>query len=201
MNPQQSGDATSLSLLQRVRNRDQQGFHRLMNLYGPLVDGWLRSTGLQDADCHNVSQEVFQKVWRKIDTFRRDRPTDSFRGWLRTITKRKLIDYHRAQKKSPQAVGGSDVQQQVQQIAESWADSSDPAQEANEVHTVRQCALDLVRGEFEERTWQAFWRVTVNEESVADVACDLGISPSAVRLYRSRVLSRLRDELRDLEHF
>ena len=59
-------------------------------------------------------------------------------------------------------------------------------------------ALELVRAEFEDRTWQAFWRVTVEEKTTADVAEALGISVNAVRLAKSRVLRRLRTELEGL---
>ena len=57
----------------------------------------------------------------------------------------------------------------------------------------------LIRGEFEERTWQAFYRVTVEGQAAKDVAEDLGVTPSAVRLAKSRVLRRLREEMEGLE--
>ena len=47
-------------------------------------------------------------------------------------------------------------------------------------------ALDLVRDDFEPRTWDAFWRVTIDEQSPADVAADLGVSANVVYLARSR---------------
>jgi RNA polymerase sigma-70 factor (ECF subfamily) len=59
-------------------------------------------------------------------------------------------------------------------------------------------ALELVRGEFEERTWQAFWRATVEGHAPADIAADIGVTPAAVRKAKSRVLLRLRQEVGDL---
>jgi RNA polymerase sigma-70 factor (ECF subfamily) len=44
-----------------------------------------------------------------------------------------------------------------------------------------------------------FWRVTVDGEATAEVARDLSVSPSAVRLAKSRILRRLREELGDIE--
>ena len=60
-------------------------------------------------------------------------------------------------------------------------------------------AVELIRGEFEERTWQAFWRVAVEGQAAKDVAKDLGVTASAVRLAKSRVLRRLREEMEGLE--
>jgi RNA polymerase sigma-70 factor (ECF subfamily) len=59
-------------------------------------------------------------------------------------------------------------------------------------------ALQMVRGEFEERTWQAFWQTVIDGRAPKDVAADLGMSPGAVRVAKSRVLHRLREELGDL---
>jgi RNA polymerase sigma-70 factor (ECF subfamily) len=59
-------------------------------------------------------------------------------------------------------------------------------------------ALDLLRREFEERTWQAFWRVAISDQAADDVAVELGITINAVYLAKSRVLRRLREEFADL---
>jgi RNA polymerase sigma-70 factor (ECF subfamily) len=58
-------------------------------------------------------------------------------------------------------------------------------------------ALEQIRGEFQERTWRAFWGVVVEGRAAADVAADLGMTPGAVRVSKSRVLLRLRRELGD----
>jgi DNA-directed RNA polymerase specialized sigma24 family protein len=59
-------------------------------------------------------------------------------------------------------------------------------------------ALELVRAEFEERTFQAFLRVTVGGQRPAEVADDLGISVGAVCTAKWRVLRRLREEVEGL---
>ena len=59
-------------------------------------------------------------------------------------------------------------------------------------------AIALIRGEFEERTWAAFWRTVVEGQPAKDVGADLSMSPGAVRVAKSRVLHRLREELGDL---
>src|SRR5262249_43802230 len=84
---------TSLTLLDWVRKQDPAAWRRLVNLYSPLVMNWCRRRyGLQSADAEDVGQEVFRAVAEKIRDFRRDRPGDSFRAWLRRITHSKAID-------------------------------------------------------------------------------------------------------------
>ena len=57
--------------------------------------------------------------------------------------------------------------------------------------------MELARAEFEDRTWQAFWRITAEGEFPADVAKGLGMSLQAVQKAKSRVLCRLRREIDD----
>lgn len=59
-------------------------------------------------------------------------------------------------------------------------------------------ALDLVRAEFENRTWDAFWRTAIDGQPAGDVAAQLGMSLHAVYKAKSRVLRRLRQELAGL---
>ncbi len=59
-------------------------------------------------------------------------------------------------------------------------------------------ALDSIRCEFEARTWRAFWLTTVEGLAAKDVGAELEMSPGAVRVAKSRVLRRLREELGEL---
>ncbi|MCE9525912.1 MAG: hypothetical protein K8R36_07650 [Planctomycetales bacterium] len=59
-------------------------------------------------------------------------------------------------------------------------------------------ALEAIRPEFQQRTWQAFWKVVIDGRSAADVAADLAMKPGTVRVSKSRVLLRLRRELGDI---
>ena len=69
---------------------------------------------------------------------------------------------------------------------------------ANDKDALAFRAVQLMKTDFKEKTWQAFWRVTIEEESPADVALDLGLSVSSVYTAKSRVLSHLRSELAEL---
>ncbi len=59
-------------------------------------------------------------------------------------------------------------------------------------------ALELIRSEFESRTWDAFWGVAVGGGKPADVAADLEMTVAAVYMAKSRVLRRLREEFTEL---
>ena len=63
-----------------------------------------------------------------------------------------------------------------------------PSEAAAGVRSLYHRALELIHAQVEERTWQAFWRVVVEDRRPADVAAELGLSVNAVYLARSRVL-------------
>jgi RNA polymerase sigma-70 factor, ECF subfamily len=193
----EASDSTSNSLLERARTRDEAAWQRLSSLYAPLVRHWCLRAGLQAADADDRVQEVFEAVFRGLPSFRRDRPGDTFRGWLRTITRNKLRDFFSRQGRAPVGAGGSDNQQHWQSLPEEGS-AEDEATIVQEKRLVYDRAVTLLRTEFETRTWQAFWRVTVEGEAVAGVAHDLTMTPNAVYVARSRVLKRLREEFVDL---
>jgi RNA polymerase sigma-70 factor (ECF subfamily) len=194
-NPSSMG-STSSGLLARVQAKDQDAWRKLVRLYGPLVDYWIRQSQLQAADAEDVFQEVFRAVAANVGTFRHDRASGTFRGWLRTITRRKLTDYFRRLEKGVQTTGGADAQHALADLP--FPGNDDPG-ESQEVETIQRRVLELVRAEFEERTWQAFWRTTVEGQNTRDAGTELGMSPEAVRMARSRVLRRLREEMEGLD--
>jgi RNA polymerase sigma-70 factor (ECF subfamily) len=195
--PSAASSSLHTTLLVRLQSNEGDAWRRLDYLYGPVVFGWCRGAGLQPDDAADVRQEVFQSVAKAIAGFRRENASDSFRGWLWRITQNKLRDYFRKQRRLPQAAGGTTFQQQLQAIAlptDAGEETIPPGPPPEETGGVFHRALELVRGEFAERTWRAFWRVVIDGQQVADVAAELDMSPGAIYVAKSRVLRRLREE-------
>jgi RNA polymerase sigma-70 factor (ECF subfamily) len=71
-------------------------------------------------------------------------------------------------------------------------------EEAAEDSPLFQRALALIQGEFEEKTWRAFWAVVIDGKKPRETGKELGMSEGAVRVAKCRVLQRLRLELGDL---
>jgi RNA polymerase sigma-70 factor (ECF subfamily) len=189
--------STSRSLLARVHKNDAAAWDRLVALYTPLVWHWCRKLDLPRQDAADVFQEVFRSVAVHIRNFHLDRPGDTFRGWLRTITRNKVHDHFRAQKREPQAAGGSEARVWWTRVPETTG--VDAAIETDERYDhLFHRALELIKAEFQERTWLAFWKVVVEGQSPQLIAQELNMSPGSVRVAKCRVLHRLRLELGDL---
>ena len=191
-------DATSTSLLQRIRAQDQDAWQRLVTLYGPMVYGWCRRWGMQEGDAQDIVQEVFRAVTGAIDGFRQDGVAGAFRGWLWTIAKNKANTYFSQRARRPQVIGGTDLQARLAEIAERYPDASLSEETSVETTGLMQRALDVIRGDFQERTWRAFLRTAVDGAGAAEVAAELKLTVRAVRQAKYRVLQRLREEFPDL---
>jgi RNA polymerase sigma-70 factor (ECF subfamily) len=199
--PTDASEPSSISstLLERVRAQRPEAWERLVDLYGPVVYRWCRQSALRPEDAADVVQEVFTAVAVHVGEFRRERPGDSFGGWLRSITRNKIRDYYRRRLGKPEARGGTDARQQLAEIGQP-PEPSDPSAACDEGLDawLSRRGLELVRAEFENRTWEAFWRTAVEGHAPAHVAEDLGMSVQAVYQAKSRVLRRLRQELDEL---
>jgi len=189
-------EPTSLSLLERVHLGDAEAWRRLVKLYGPMVYRWGRGAGLRTQEAEDLVQEVFFSVSQHIATFRHDRPGDSFRAWLATIARTRVCDYIRRGGNMGVAVGGTTAQERLLQVAEESISDIGPA--GGRGQSVARGVGDGPAG-FEDRTWRAFWRVVVDGQPAVAVADELGMTAAAVYKAKSRVLSRVRQELRGLE--
>jgi RNA polymerase sigma-70 factor (ECF subfamily) len=194
------GSETSTGLLRRAILRESGAWEKLVALYGPLVYDWCRTKGrLQACDAQNVAQEVFLRVSQKLGTFRRDRAEDSFRGWLFAIARNCWRDHYRQGRE--QASGGSEGQKRFEQISASSSDETSREEADQEEAALCRRAVELIRGEFSERDWQAFQMVVLDGRPVADVVQALNVSRNVVYLARSRILARLKAEFGELLEF
>ena len=189
--------STSTSLLDRVKARDDAAWRRLVSVYGHLILYWCRRAGVPREECVDVCQDVLRTVAVSIEDFQRDEAVGTFRGWLRTITRSKAVDHFRRKNRQPAAEGGTDAYDRILAIPDGDSagvpEASDP-----EMAIIVNKTLDLIRPEFENRTWQAFWRAAVEGQQSSLIADALEMTPGAVRQAKSRVLHRLREELHQI---
>jgi RNA polymerase sigma-70 factor (ECF subfamily) len=180
--------------LDAVRRRDEQAWNRLTQIYGATVYRWCRRAGLQATDSADVVQEVFLAVAGGIDQFRADRAGDTFRGWLWTIFRSKLIDHFRRRKLQPNGLGQQSGPSPIDVLA-SLEESTISGDARDEAGLIVRRALAAIERDFTVPTWQAFWRSVVLDQRTSEIAAALQMTPGAVCMARSRVLRRLRETL------
>lgn len=185
--------STSATFIARVKRQEPDAWRKLADLYTPLVYGWARRSGLGDADAADVVQDVFRSVYTHAAKFDGDEQA-SFRAWLWTITRNQVRLFYRIRRDAPQPQGGTDGVRQLSEYPD-WIDDEEGPLTTGDRRSLLQRTLAAIRGDFDEATWQAFWRLAVENHTTAEISADLGLSQGAVRQAKYRVLCRLREEM------
>jgi RNA polymerase sigma-70 factor (ECF subfamily) len=182
--------STPASLLQRLRRPGEAAaWARFVALYTPLLFGWARRLGLQEADAADLVQDVLALLFRKLPEFEYD-PGRSFRGWLQVVLRNKWRE--RGRKPFPATAGGAALARVPD------ADGFAELEEAEYQRGLVRQALEALRGEFPALTWRVFHEYAVAGRPAEEVAAELGVRPGTVYAAKSRVLARLRRELAGL---
>jgi len=183
-----------VTLLVRVKARDPVAWERFVVMYSPIVFRWCCRAGLQDADAADVGQEVFRTVAGSINNFEHGLGGGSFRGWLWTVTRSRILDFRRKQKRSPPGIGGSAAYEKLGGLPDEVLDEHDPSDQDDKLQLVRR-GVELVLVNCKEVTRRAFLLTVVEGRPPADVARELGLTVNAVYVAKSHILRRIRDEL------
>ena len=191
-------DETSLSLLARVQQSPaESGWRELCELYEPLLRRWLRRYGLSGHEADDLVQDVLVVVTREVSRFEHNARPGAFRGWLRTILVHRLKDYWRKRDRQATPGGGTQALARLQELEDDASGLSRQWDREHDRH-VLQRLLARLEPRFNAETFEAFRRVVLGREEPQHVAAELGLSPNAVYIAKSRVLRELRREVEGL---
>lgn len=190
---------TRASLLVRIRDgQDAGAWQEFVRIYAPVVYGFARRRGLQDADAADLMQEVLRSVAAAAGRLEYDPKRGTFRAWLFTVTRNKLYNLLDGQRRHVRGSGDSAVQQRLND--HSAGDGDAEAQWEREYQKrLAALAMERVRGEFHDSTWQAFVSTAVEGKAARETGAALQLSAGAVYVAKSRVLARLREEIQKLQ--
>jgi RNA polymerase sigma factor (sigma-70 family) len=186
---------TPVSLLERLRaSPDELSWRRLLDIYGPWVRDWLRRQGVNGTDSDDLTQEVMLLLVKELPRFQHDLRRGAFRRWLRTVTLNRLRVFWRDRNRQPSLPALDSL---LPQLEDPESEPSRAWDREHNEHVVRRL-LELLEPEFEPTTWRAFRLLVLEGKGTAEAAAELRLSPVAVRIAKSRVLSRFRREANGL---
>ena len=183
---------TPATLIFRLRSCEEtSAWTRFIDLYTPLLFHWAQQLGQQESDRADLVQDVFLFLWRKLPEFEYDSGR-SFHAWLKTI----FLNRYRSRLRKREAII-FDATALLQPDSWSTDVSQQLADEEERRFLIRQ-AFRLIESEFSVQQQQVFREYVLDEHSPDVVAKKFGISPGAVYGIKSRILSRLRQELNQI---
>lgn len=171
-----------------------------MRLYGPLIYGFGLRRGVPLDEADDFAQDVLSQVSRSLERFEYDPEVGKFRSWLFRIARCVWMNRGRALSRRPGLVGGSTIMR----VAESdhSVDGAAEMEKQWEAEYRRQLvarACERVSESADEESWDTFWRTAVLGESCDEVAEELGIPIGTLYVRRSRMLSRVKAAVQEVE--
>jgi RNA polymerase sigma factor (sigma-70 family) len=192
---------TRVSLLARLGKGNTtaaaSAWPEFVRIYGPHVIHWCRAHGLQDADVHDVSQNVLVKVWRQAGSFRYD-PSKTFRGYLRRVVLSAVCDWSTQARRQPQLDSGGVVCRLLDDLP-AREDLAARLEQAFDIELL-DAAMEEVRQRVEPHTWTAFRMLALEHRSGAEVADQLGMQINTAYVARKKVQRMIRDAVARLDH-
>ncbi len=196
--PNLNTDDTSETLMLRLRHHPEDGdaWDELSQRYRPRIYQYCLSWQLQPSDAEDVTQNVFLKLSSKLRTFEYDR-NQSFRAWLRTVTRNALADYHDERRRAHHGSGDSEVLKLLQNVEarEGLAQQL----EAEFDQELLEVAIRRVKQVTPQQRWDVFQLTTLEGVPATEVAARLGMLIATVYTAKSKVQKQIRHEIARLE--
>jgi len=206
MNKDTDLGATRSSLLKRMKNlEDQQGWEEFYNAYWRLIYNVARRARMTDAEAQDVVQDTMVSVSQAIGGFVYNRKAGKFRGWLSTLTRRRVADFFRKQcgviRKGDVNVKLDEIEEAI--VLENLIDPNSPEleriwDEEWESH-LTEIVLSRLRSQVSDRNLQIYYSHVLNGWSVKKTCCELGVNPGTVYLTKHRVGGLFKKELEVLQ--
>ena len=191
-------ESTRASLILRLQNADDvAAWDEFSAIYAPVVYRVAIARGLQAADAENLVQEVMLSVARSVDQWLERTNRGSFRAWLLSISRNKAVDILTRRATRVMARGGDSAGQLLAELPA--ADNVSQELDLEYDRAVFQWAAIQVRDVVADSTWDAFRLTSIDGVCVTDAAEQLQMRPGNVYLARSRVMTRIRELVKQYE--
>jgi RNA polymerase sigma-70 factor (ECF subfamily) len=191
-------EGTRPSLLIRVRDAgDSEAWQEFAAIYTPLIYRFARRRRLQDADVADLAQAVLGEVSQAVRRLDYDPRRGSFRGWLFRVVRNQFSKWRTRRRRGP--VGSGDPAVEEALLGQPDREDEEAVWNREYQQQLFRWAAERVRVCFEDLSWQAFWRTAVEGQSPGEAAAALGLSLGAVYTAKSRILDRIRREIRQIQ--
>lgn len=184
-------------MLLRLRDpADDASWTEFAEIYTPLLYGYCKKRGIQQADAADIVQDVMRSVALAMRTFEYDPEKGKFKGWLFTAVRHAIGRYFKNLKRRPLTPADS----QFIEMLESTPEESEQVDwDRDYQRELLKWALDKVKPEFAERIWNVFEQTALHGRAPADVAEEIGMTKNAVAIAKFRVTKRLKEKAESVD--
>jgi RNA polymerase sigma factor (sigma-70 family) len=189
---------TRVTLLAKLKKTENnEAWLEFENIYRGFILSLIIRMGINQHDAEDISQAVLTKVWQKIEDFEYNQNKGKFHNWLAAMTRNTVRDFFRTKKNFITGRDSVEYQEQYLDIEEHvLPDIENLAREEWVLH-ITNLAWSNIKSEIYETKQQVFKLVSA-EVPNKEIAKQLGISETSVRVYKAEVFEKMRAEINRL---
>lgn len=195
---------TRRSLLGRLKQwDDRRSWEEFVKMYERLIYSVAIKSGLRDHEASDVVQDTLISVAKELPNFQYDPEKGSFKGWLRMITRRRIVDFWRKRSRQVQTsdpLPSDDTQSTpLDRIADPNSPEMDEIWEDEWRRHLMAAGLERIKKEVSPKAYQVFDLCVLQEVPTPEVASSLGMSAGNIYITKHRVSQILKKEVRKIE--
>jgi RNA polymerase sigma factor (sigma-70 family) len=203
---------TSGTLLKRARRIDDQtAWTELFERYQPMLVRWTRAQLGNRVDADEIAQRIWTELVKRLPEFSYD-PKRSFRAWLKSLHRSRVLDYLKQSRRyqnhlirfscqysEPLASGPFPVASSTTAHRTITLGNGTPGGGLGKDPTTASIQRLLgiqrrVQERVSDTTWELFYQVTIENQSIGDVARHHSMRYASVFAAVSRVTKMLKEE-------
>jgi RNA polymerase sigma factor (sigma-70 family) len=179
--------------VERVRRRDESAARELVAALYPLVAKLVQAHLPRRDDLEDLAQEVFMKIFARLDQFRGEVP---FEHWVSRVAVSTCIDRLRAQKRRP-VVRWSELSEEEQAVLEKI--SAEEAVNDSPSETLAWEVLQKLLDALAPAERLIITLLELEQKSIAEVCAQTGWNSGVVRIRAFRARQKLKKLYAQLE--
>ncbi len=202
--PHDHGTPTRRSLISRLRDwEDRASWQEFFDTYWKLIYAVALKSGLSNTEAEEVVQETVISIAKKMPSFEYDPAKCSFKGWLKHVTRLRIIDQFRKRRPERMHSGydrtGTEGTDPVERIPDPHGQAIEEVWDQEWEGNLLDAAVERVKAKAKAAQYQVFYMHMVQQIPAREVARLLGISLGKV-YFACRGISKLvKEECKRLE--
>jgi len=197
---------TRATLINRLKNwQDQASWQDFFDTYWKLIYGLARKFGLNEEDAQDVVQDTLVSVANQMPNFKYNPERGSFKSWLRTVIRSRILDHLRKRGKAttvPIHVDseGGDDSFTLKELPDKNSPNMDELYEQEFQKNVVDAAIARVKRKLDPQKYQIFDCYVNKGWDPEKVAAAFKISVNQVYLAKNRITEMIKGEAKRVEN-
>ncbi|NQU65719.1 MAG: sigma-70 family RNA polymerase sigma factor [SAR324 cluster bacterium] len=194
--------STRVTLLDKVRENDDQAWNEFCDFYWDLIRGWAMRMGCSESQSKDVFQDTIINLLKQLQGFNYNPSKGCFRGFLKTIVRRRVSDSFRRNKRYINASAFQTEGNENFDLIDQYDHDEQPETLEEDVvwlNSILSQALRSAYSRIDETTYKSFCMYVLEEQPIEKVMEKLNIEKQgAIYQQKSRFLTILKKEFQRL---